>query len=399
MTAKNLTSRVGRWALLCVATAMLCSHALAEPGLRTDGGEAGEAVISIPYLSSRNYVSSLRVIGELGRFDGYRSFAVGYQSDGLELRAVMNVPTAPAPESGYPMIIMNHGNVLAAGGPDPIEPYYSREQESEAYLALVEGNPLLRYAREGFVVLQPDYRGHGKSETRGKHPGHWQRDRDGRVALNNKRERVPRVLDDDGLRFNGFLYSAYYTIDVLNLLAALEHFEERPEQLNLDLENLFMWGRSLGGDVTARVLACTDRVSAASIWVPATTSLWDQAHHYHYDSPDYADGLAMETLLVEVQTYNKVHGTRLVTSDLVPSNFLDQVSNPVLVQVSERDRGVRSAWGIQFHFELLEHGIESDLRVYPGEDHVFRGDVYEQAVQADLAFFRKHLKSVGDERP
>ncbi len=267
MTAKSFTKRVGIWPLLCAATVVLCSQALAETGPRTDGGGAGEAVISIPYLSSRNYVSSLRVISELGRFDGYRSFAVGYQSDGLELRAVMNVPTAPAPEYGYPVIIMNHGNVLAAGGPDPIEPYYSREQESDIYLALVERNPLLRYAREGFVVLQPDYRGHGQSETRGKHPGYWQLDRNGRVALSNKGERVPRVLDDDGLRFNGFLYSAYYTIDVLNLLAALEHFEDRPGQLNLDLENLFMWGRSLGGDVTARVLACTDRVSAASIWV------------------------------------------------------------------------------------------------------------------------------------
>ncbi|MEE4216055.1 MAG: prolyl oligopeptidase family serine peptidase [Xanthomonadales bacterium] len=356
-----------------------------------DSPRGDQAAISIPSLSQRDYTSSLSLIEELGQFDGYRSYAVGYDSDGLALRAVMNVPVSEMPANGFPVIIINHGNALAAGI-DRFREYYSDDQESRGYQDLIQSNPLTRFAREGFVVFQPDYRGHGYSENRGKRGGFWQLDRNGKQALNRHGDPVPRTLDDDGLRFNGFLYSAYYTIDVLNLLAALSDFEDPPKDLYLDLANLFAWGRSLGGDVTARVIACTNKVRAASLWVPATTSLWDQAHHYHYDSPHYADGLAMETLLVELQTYNRVYGSRLVTRDLLPNNFLDQVKTPVLVQVSMDDTGVRSAWGIEYHYELQEYGVETGLVIYPGEDHVFQGEVYEQAIRADLQFFRSHMK-------
>jgi dienelactone hydrolase len=357
----------------------------------TDGAAKSEVLpaISIPYLSQRSYASSLVVIAELGSFEGYRSFAVGYDSDGLALRAIMNVPASPAPAGGYPVVILSHGN--AGDGAEVLyRAYYSTDQASAAYRERVEHNPLVRFAREGFVTLQPDYRGHGDSETRGKHAGAWQLDRHGNVARDRDGRPVPRLLDDDGLRFNGWLYTAYYTIDVLNLIAALSSFEQAP--VALDLANLFAWGRSLGGDVTARVLACSDRIRAASLWVPATTSMWDQAHHYHYDSPLYADGLSMENLLVELRRYNEVYGTNLNTRDLVPGFHLDQVTSPVLIQVSREDEGVRSAWGIQFHYELLEHGIPTELRVYPGTDHVFRGETYERAVEADLAFFRRHMQ-------
>lgn len=348
-----------------------------------------EAPISIPYLSNRSYTSSLSIIQKLGDFNGYRSYAVEYDSDGLALRAIMNVPVSEMPSSGYPVLIMNHG--FAGGREERFKQYYSSEQDSDSYRKLIQGNPLVRYAREGFVVFQPDYRGHGYSENHGKQEGAWQLDRFGNKAVNKSGEHVPRVLDDDGIRFNGWLYTAYYTIDVLNLIAALTSFENFPEEIRLDRANLFAWGRSLGGDVTARVMTCTDKIKAVSLWVPATTSMWDQSHHYHYDSPLYADNISMENLFVELQTYNSVHGTRLVSRDLVPGNFIEQVKGPVMIQVSLHDQGVRSAWGIEYHHELQEYGVETELRVYPVDDHVFQGDILEQAIQADLEFFRSRM--------
>ncbi len=68
------------------------------------------------------------------------------------------------------------------------------------------------------------------------------------------------------------------------------------------------------------------------------------------------------------------------------------VLDPKLEQVSIDDRGVRSAWGIQYHYELQEYGIETELEIYDGDDHVFKGDVLEQAIQADLKFFRSHMQ-------
>jgi len=348
------------------------------------------APIAIQTLTQRDYQSSLEITRKLGDFDGYSSFAVAWESDGLRLTAVMNVPGTVMPDRGYPVLVMNHGN--ANNRWDTFRDYYSHEQDSDAYRALPMSGLITRYAREGFVVVFPDYRGHGYSETNGKSEGHWQLDRHGNRIVNRQGEYVSRILDDDGLRFGGWLYTAHYTVDVLHLIGALASIENPPDGVRIDYDNLFLWGRSLGGDVTARAMTASNRVTAATLWVPATLSLWDQAHHYHYDSPCCADGFSLEALFVELQKYNAVHDTNLVARDLDPANFIDQVDNPVLVQVSIDDTGVRSAWGIQYHYALQEYGVPTDLRVYDGDAHVFRGEVLEEAIRADLAFFRAHMQ-------
>ncbi len=351
---------------------------------------APSAPIAIQALTQRDYSSSLEIARKLGDFDGYSSYAVAWQSDGLRLTAVMNVPGAAMPDRGYPVVVMNHGN--ANNYWDTFKDYYSEAQDTEAYRALHMAGLITRYAKEGFVVVFPDYRGHGYSETNGKTEGHWQLDRYGNRVVDRKGEHVPRILDNDGLRFGGWLYTAHYTIDVLHLISALGSISNPPEGLRVDQDNLFLWGRSLGGDVTARAMTVSDRVTAASLWVPATMSLWDQAHHYHFDSQCCADGFSLEALFVELQKYNAVNDTDLVARDLDPANFIHQVDNPVLIQVSIDDTGVRSAWGIQYQYALQAQGVPAKLRVYEGDDHIFRGEVLEEAIRADLAFFRANMQ-------
>ena len=215
-------------------------------------------------------------------------------------------------------------------------------------------------------------------------------DRNGNPAVNKQGQTVPRSLDDEGLRANGWLYTSYYTIDVLNLLAAIRS-DAAIGPARLDRASVFMWGHSLGGDVAARAFTCAKGVMAASLWSPATTSLWDQAHHYHHDSI-YANGTSLEDLFVELKTYNRVHHTALRARDMAPSNFIEQVRGPVLLQVSENDDGVRSAWAIEYAYELQEYGVRAALLTYPGTDHSFKGEVLEKAIQADLAFFRAQVR-------
>ena len=52
----------------------------------------------------------MRVSHKLGDYDGYHSYAVQFDSDGLTLTALMNVPDSELPARGYPILIMNHGN-------------------------------------------------------------------------------------------------------------------------------------------------------------------------------------------------------------------------------------------------------------------------------------------------
>ena len=344
------------------------------------------APISIPYLTHRDYQSSLRITRKLGDFSGYSSYAVAWDSNGLLQSAVMNVPASAMPAAGFPVLIMNHGN--ANNRWDELKKYYSTDQEAASYRELSFTELITRFAREGFVVLAPDYRGHGYSETNGKNKGYWQLDRQGHKVIDKQGEHVPRIFDNNGLRFGGWLYSAHYTIDILNLIAAIRSIDNPPDSLSIDRGNLFLWGRSLGGDVTARAMTASNKVKAASLWVPATTSLWDQAHFYHYDSPTVADGFSLEALAVEIGKYNRVHGTQLVARDLNPANFIEQVRNPVMIQVSIDDPDARSAWGIEYHFELQEYGVPTVLKIYPGDAHVFAGDLLERAIQADLEFFR-----------
>lgn len=397
-TRRRVTQRLGRRApaALLAAVIWLCPGLAMgdEPSPPASPLPAGHsdlkpAPLSIPFLTARDYRSALRVVRQLGEFAGHRSYEVEFDSDGLTLRAVMNVPRAPAPANGFPVLIMNHGN--AGNDWARYAAYYGGQQDSAEYLGIsMYARVMTRFAREGFVVLFQDYRGHGRSQTRGQHPGHWQLDRDGRRALNRQGATVPRVLDDDGLRFNGWLYTAYYTIDALNLVAAATSQPALPEGVRLDPASVFMWGHSLGGDVTARAFTCSSRIRAISLWAPATTSLWDQAHHYQYDSV-FADGISLENLYTELQTYNRRHGTQLRARDLAPSNFAEQVRGPVQVQVSLGDTGVRSAWGIEYVYELQEYGVPTSLHVYPGQDHSFRDETLERAVRADLAFFRAQM--------
>lgn len=380
----------GTLALMAIFTQDAAGRGVAAdvpPGADT---AARGAPLSIPYLSQREYRSTLWVVRKLGDFDGYGSYEVEFDSDKLALRAVMNIPATAAPAHGYPVLIMNHGN--AGNDWERFAAYYSEHQDSEEYRNLSMHTRLMaRYAKDGFVVLFQDYRGHGRSETHGQHPGNWQLDRYGNKSVNKQGQTVPRVLDDEGLRFNGWLYTAYYTIDALKLVAAVSSQPSLPDAVKLDAGNLFMWGHSLGGDVTARAFTCSRRIKAVSLWSPATTSLWDQAHHYQYDSI-YADGISMENLFTELQTYNRLHHTALRARDMAPNNFIEQVRGPVQVQVSIGDTGVRSAWGIEYVYELQEYGVQTSLHVYPGTDHSFKGEMLEQAIQADLAFFRARMQ-------
>ena len=109
------------------------------------------APIAIQTLTQRDYPSTLEITRKLGDFDGYSSYAVAWQSDGLRLTAVMNVPGAAMPDRGYPVLVMNHGN--ANNYWDTFKDYYSEAQDTEAYRALHMTGLLTRYAKEGFVVV------------------------------------------------------------------------------------------------------------------------------------------------------------------------------------------------------------------------------------------------------
>jgi len=146
----------------------------------------------------------------------YDRYIVSYLSEGFRIYALLTVPRGRVPENGWPVILFNHGYI-------PPEQY----RTTERYVAYVDA-----IARQGYIVLRSDYRGHGNSE---------------------------------GEAATGYA-SAAYTIDVLNAVASIKRFPEA------DPERIGMWGHSMGGGITLRIMVTTSDVKAGVIWAGTVAS-------------------------------------------------------------------------------------------------------------------------------
>ncbi len=173
----------------------------------------------------------LKYAGALAAGPSYTAYLVSYRSDGLLVHAMIAVPKLPAPKTGYPVLIANHGYVpeprkygITADGTD--------SRPGDYYRSVPE-----LYTSRGFLVLLPDYRGHNSSEGF---------------------EQI-RTQDAEAI--------AAYSRDVIALMARLAEIELA------DMDRVFMWSHSMGGAVSVQALLATDLVKAASFW--ATMSVAD----------------------------------------------------------------------------------------------------------------------------
>lgn len=209
-SASLLAHGLGR-ALVALQLAALAGVALAQP-----------APLSVDALQQARWTSPWIAVRQLPDGPGFSARLVAYRSSGLLVHALVATPAGPAPETGFPVLVANHGF-----HPDP--PRYGI---TAAGLDLRPGDyyrpvPAL-YTRAGFIVVMPDYRGHNSSE---------------------------------GLAFTRSPTApASYTEDVLALLPGLDSLE------HADLRHVFAWGHSMGVDVTLRALLSSRRFRGAALW-------------------------------------------------------------------------------------------------------------------------------------
>lgn len=209
--------------------------------------------LTIRTLRARRYGTTLKLEADLAKgpnarryaehfFGGstarYSSVLASYRSDGLRLYARVDVPHAPPPRGGYPVIVFLHGWF----GYEAARDFHFSYTPDSMYAEMIDA-----YARAGFVVVTPGYRGHGT--VNGKVA-------DGRASM---------AAWDNATHLSPVLYA----IDSLNLidgLASLERLDFRPygaapHGLRLNLGRLFVAGHSQGGDAALTVLAVAGRGS------------------------------------------------------------------------------------------------------------------------------------------
>ena len=277
---------------------------------------------------------------------GFSAYLVSYQSSGLKVHAMIAVPDKPKPEPGYPVLVANHGF-----HPTPERYGITADDRDSRPGAYYRDVPEI-YAREGFLVVMPDYRGHNVSE---------------------------------GYEFTkGFLATNYYTLDVLALLSALSGLDDA------DLKNVFMWGHSLGGEVALRTLLIDDSIRGASLWSPVGGSLWEQAYHYSwYDSDDDTDNhekpkARMEEFGRDIDDL----GFPYDPDASEPGLFLHLLNTPIVVHHAKDDGSVPYIWS-----ELLATKLELQDKTYTfysydSDNHLFKDEVQAIAVARDVKFFR-----------
>ena len=127
-------------AVLCLSAVTLAARAFPDPSTHPN---------SIVALKARDYPGSkIALVRQLKNGVNYRQWIASYQSDGLNILALLTIPNTNVPKDGFPVIVFNHGYI-------PPEQY----RTTEKYLAYQAG-----FAKSGYIVFKPDYRGHGFSE-------------------------------------------------------------------------------------------------------------------------------------------------------------------------------------------------------------------------------------------
>lgn len=307
------------------------------------------APISIKGLQNRTYNAKLIHEKELKGSESYKADLMSYHSDSLKIYALIYTPITAKPSTGYPILIFGHGF-----HPEPKKYGVSNQtgkdwRPGDYYRGIPES-----YAEKGFVTITPDYRGHNVSE---------------------------------GFEYTqtSYLASTYYAIDVLHLIATLRDLKD------VDLENIFYMGHSMGGDVGLKTLLATDQIKAASLWSAVCASTPEQAIYYGKWSDDNWNNISpnsMKNYMGKLDSTIQNLGFEYDIASGDPIHYLEELSIPIIIHHATKETSVPYRWSESLAAKLYEQGKTFEFYSYESENHLFKGENREKAVERDIAFFR-----------
>lgn len=299
--------------------------------------------LAIASMRARDYPGSdLVVEQDLPSGASYRRQLVSYLSDGLKIYALLTIPNGERPATGWPIVVFNHGYIPPA-----------QYRTTERYVAYVDA-----FARNGYMVLKSDYRGHGSSE---------------------------------GAASGGY-GSPDYTTDVLNGMASvIRHPEADPERVG-------MWGHSMGGHITLRSMVVSPSIRAGVIWAGVVASYPDLFSRWRRATPT-AGGAATPTPVPWrrrwrddfVARYGSPEDNPEFWAAISPNSYLADLSGPIQLHHGSADRTVPMAFSEQLHQQMEAVGMPVEYFAYEANDHNLSQSL-SLALQRSVAFFDRHVK-------
>jgi dipeptidyl aminopeptidase/acylaminoacyl peptidase len=269
----------------------------------------------------------------------YQRFVASYQSEGNKIYALLTIPNGTKPETGWPVVIFNHGYIPPA-----------EYRTTEKYIAYTDA-----FSRNGYIVFRSDYRGHGNSEG----------------------------VASGGYGSNG------YTIDVLNAAASMKkHSDADPDRIG-------MWGHSMGGHITLRSMVVDQDIKAGVVWAGVVASYPDLLNNWRRRSgtasPSPAPSGARRWREMLVQDFGSPEQNPEFWNSISANSYLSEISGPLQIHHGTNDTSVPVEFSETLHEQMQAAGQTSELFIYPGDDHNI-SQSFSAAMQRSVQFFDRYLK-------
>lgn len=285
------------------------------------------AGLTIQDLIARSYGGGeLEIVEVLAENSLFNRYLVSYPSDGLAIYGFMNVPNVEGP---LPVVIALHGYI------DPA--IYRTLDYTTGYAD--------ELARNGYLVIHPNLRGYPPS--------------------------------DDGSN----LFRVGMAVDVLNLITIVEEQGGSPGPLErADGERIGLWGHSMGGGVTTRVITVNPGVDAAVLYGAMSG---DERKNFQRIFEYFSDGArGQEELSAPPEAFERIS----------PMYFYDRIQAAVSVHHGTADGEVPPEWSQDLCDRLGELEKTVECFSYAGQPHTFNEAGNELFNERVVDFFNRYLR-------
>ena len=285
------------------------------------------AGLTIQDLIERSYgEGEVGIVEALAENSLFTRYLVSYPSDGLAIYGFMNVPKVDGP---LPVVIALHGYI------DPA--IYQTLDYTTSYAD--------ELARNGYLVIHPNLRGYPPS--------------------------------DDGEN----LFRVGMAIDVLNLIAIVQKLAGSAGPLEkADGSKVGLWGHSMGGGVTTRVITVDPDVKAAVLYGAMSG---DEQRNYQRIYEFFSDGTrGLEELGAPPDAFERIS----------PIYFYERIQAAVSIHHGTADGEVPPEWSQELCSRLGELNKTVECFTYPGQPHTFNAEGNELFNQRVVEFFNRYLR-------
>lgn len=277
------------------------------------------------YLRSRTYgggqIEFLEVMEQNLYFTRY---LIRYPSDGLNIYGFANIPND---NNSHPVIIALHGYI------DPA--IYTTLDYTTLYADAL--------ATAGYIVLHPNLRGYQPSDN------------------------------------GDNLFRVGMATDVLNLIALVQSQSGAAGLLqNANPNAIGLWGHSMGGGISTRVLTVTDDVRAAVLYGSMSG---DEQKNYEAIRQWSGDTRGLDELNIPVDALSRISSMY----------YFQNITAAVSIHHGMADTLVPPEWSVLTCDQLKALGKNVECHYYEGMPHTFYGQGNEQFIQNTVQFFNQYL--------